>query len=119
MSEQWLRLSLEQSLDPEFVYSQTRGEEVYATVLKQQKKGGNNNQSSLPGTVGGNTAADNEDGSGESFDVAVSRGALVNAVLHESRTEHLISGFIGALRGDVLARLARELAALGLSADLS
>ncbi len=47
------------------------------------------------------------------------RGALVSTVLSESRTEHLISGFIGSVRGDVLARLARELAALGLSADVS
>ena len=50
---------------------------------------------------------------------AVGRGALVSTVLSESRTEHLISGFIGSVRGDVLARLARELAALGLSADVS
>ena len=44
-------------------------------------------------------------------------------MLSESRTEHLTSGFSGAIRdreaNQVLGRLSRELAALGLSADVA
>jgi len=94
-----VQLNLDQAIDSDFVFEQTRGEETYIA---------SEHLLSTP-------VSDEDQRAG--------KGVLISTVLAESRLEHLTSGFMGSVRDreatSVLARLNRELAAMGFSADTS
>jgi hypothetical protein len=123
---QLLRVDVQAALDADFVRDNTREPVAHAPATTANASSASRERED--GGRGGSdkeAAADEGAGSGWASlrlsDPASSLSSLLSTVQSESQTEHLTAGLrhtVSADEGqDVLARLARQMASLGLAAD--
>lgn len=122
-SSQLLRVDVQAALDATFVLDNTRHALPQRNAQIDEEEGA----TSKDGAASRGGAGSSDDGSGAGWmslslsDPASALSSLLSTVQSESAVEHLTAGLrhsVSADEGqDVLGRLARQLAALGLSAD--